>query len=674
MEPKFKVSNGTMDVIAPQYIKLVVDNKDEMQLSKVVVSYDIEGLPLSYLTDDEWDFSAYIRTKSNASQKRAIWRWSSFPDAFRLPVQRLMYIHLFEFRRTSSTGLSGLSCIFRSWSVLVQLCQKYGIPNLSALDQLGMQRKLLTALSERKAAFGTVKIYLFSLGLAHRYGFTSFYIANYSQLAKKLSNLAKGDMQTLVIPQPIAVKIYSYAISRLEQWHEQRNMLASFFREYLDMIERKALPNEFTTFFSRTGFINPVIASNNKAPGLRSISTLYNDILACCGAVIGAVSGMRNGEWYELDAGSYQEETFKGITHSLLVGKTSKLNNGIPLRHAWVTAPVARLSIEVLAAVSAPRRARLLVQANALRLSGQLAAATYLTQQATSLFLALGTEGKSTMVSGVSLNRGLQRLVASVPNKDGTQGAFLRKEHLDEFRLLNRQWSGPLPLDQLWPLTTHQFRRTFAVFLLRNGFGSFLQVKQQFAHLNLSMSMWYGRNAEIATTFDMEQDVDIQVELSEMNALLMIDIAEKIYLSDEPISGRAGLNIREQISLGNRLFDSRDEIEAAVRSGDLTIIDNGHSLCLNPSCEILSCVIDPVINSVLCSHNVIMEKHAKQRVALRERLIKRHKNAVEMNINQPNLMAKTLVGIRACEKVMADHGIDYEPYGALINITIQGGV
>jgi hypothetical protein len=412
-----------------------------------------------------------------------------------------MYIHLFEFRRTSSTGLSGLSCIFRSWSVLVQLCQKYGIPNLSALDQLGMQRKLLTALSERKSAFGTVKIYLFSLGLAHRYGFTSFYIANYSQLAKKLSNLAKGDMQTLVIPQPIAVKIYSYAISLLEQWHEQRNMLASFFREYFDMIERKALPNEFTTFFSRTGFINPVIASNNKAPGLRSISTLYNDILACCGAVIGAVSGMRNGEWYELDAGSYQEETFKGITHSLLVGKTSKLNNGIPLRHAWVTAPVARLSIEVLAAVSAPRRARLLVQANALRQSGQLAAATYLTQQATSLFLALGTEGKSTMVSGVSLNRGLQRLVASVPNKDGTQGAFLRKEHLDEFRLLNRQWSGPLPLDQLWPLTTHQFRRTFAVFLLRNGFGSFLQVKQQFAHLNLSMSMWYGRNARAGAHF-----------------------------------------------------------------------------------------------------------------------------------------------------------------------------
>jgi hypothetical protein len=80
MEPKFKVSNGNMDVIAPQYIKLVVDNKDEMQLSKVVVSYDIEGLPLSYLTDDEWDFSAYIRTKSNASQKRAIWRWSSFPS------------------------------------------------------------------------------------------------------------------------------------------------------------------------------------------------------------------------------------------------------------------------------------------------------------------------------------------------------------------------------------------------------------------------------------------------------------------------------------------------------------------------------------------------------------------------------------------------------------------
>lgn len=672
MEPLFKLGSSAPDVAAPQYVKLAMDNEDQVQLSHIVVSYDVDGQPLSYLTDDEWDFSAYSQTKSNASQKRSVWRWNTVPDAFRLTVKRLMYAHLFELRRTSTTGLPGLICTFRPWSVLTQLCQQCEIPSLSALDQPRMQRKILAALSERRLAFGTMKHYLFALALAHRYGFTRFHITNLSQLARKLCDPGKGDVQTLAIPQSLAAQIYSHAIRRLEEWHGQRNRLANFFDEFLELIEQQASLGEFDMFFCRTGFLKPVMASVTNTPGSRLMSALYNDILASCGAVIGAVSGMRNGEWYELDADSYQEETFKGITHSLLVGKTSKLNNGVPIHHAWVTSPVARLAIELLTAVSSPRRARLLTQANDLARSGRPAAAAKLSENAKSLLLALGTNGKGIMVTGTSLNRALKRLVASAPNKDGTQGAYLQEEHLVEFSVLNRQWRSDIPLGKLWPIATHQFRRTFAVFLLRNGFGSFLQVKQQFAHLNLSMSIWYGRNAEMATTFDMEQDAEIQAELAEMNALLMIDIAEKIYLSDESLSGYAGLNIRAQIAQGNRVFASRDEIEAAVRNGGLTIVDNGHSLCLNPSCGRLDCTIDPVINTTLCRHNVIMGLHAQQRVTLRARLISRHKNAVEQNLNQPNLLAKTLVGIRACEKVMADHSIEFEPYGALIDINVLG--
>lgn len=66
-----------------------------------------------------------------------------------------------------------------------------------------------------------------------------------------------------------------------------------------------------------------------------------------------------------------------------------------------------------------------------------------------------------------------------------------------------------------------------------------------------------------------------------------------------------------------------------------------------------------------------MTQHARLRADLRERLIRRHKQALNQNLNQPNLLAKTLVGIRACEKIMADHDIDFEPYTPANSINIQ---
>lgn len=102
-------------------------------------------------------------------------------------------------------------------------------------------------------------------------------------------------------------------------------------------------------------------------------------------------------------------------------------------------------------------------------------------------------------------------------------------------------------------------------------------------------------------------------------------------------------------------------MEAAIKSGSLTIIDNGHSLCLSPKCSRLDCTIDPAVNAVTCNHDVIMSSHANKRVELRERLIKRHKNAINTGLKQPNLLTKTLIGIRACEQVLREHNIPFEP-------------
>jgi hypothetical protein len=671
MQPRFKPGNNNPDISVPTWVEL--QQTDVFPISEIIVSYDVDNQPLSYFMDDIWDFRAYVRTRSAHSQGASVWNWAYIPEGFRNAVRHLMYLHLFEKRRTSSEGITGLSRRFSAWSGLSQLCIQCEIPEMSALTLPRMQQKLMAEIAARKLAKQRVEHLLASLTLAHRYGFIDFPYTNIALLADKLADNGKKSQQTLAIPQPVAVQIYSHAINRIEVWYRARQKLALLFGNYLTLQEQnqpKALKNTLLNnrpFLTRLGKESHYVFAPTD-----TLTVLYNDILAACGTVIGAVSGMRHGEWFELDAHSYQEQTFKGITHSLLVGKTSKLTKGNPVRHAWVTAPVAKIATTLLAAITAPRRTRLQIQADTLRETGRHNAATRLVEHGESLFLALGAKGRNVVVTKSSIKNALDRLVATAPAKDGSLGAYLRQEHLPEFNALNRHRNAvDIPLNKLWPIATHQFRRTFAVFLLRNNFGSFLQVKQQFAHMNISMSIWYGNNSEIARSFDMEKDPEIQAELAEMNMLLMTDIAEKIYLTDEPVTGRAGIQIREQIAQGNIVFHSREEITTAIRKGELTIVDNGHSLCLNPHCERLNCTIDPIINPVLCSHDVIMTQHAQLRVDLRERLIRRHRNALNQNLNQPNLLAKTLVGIRACEKIMAEHGIDFEPYTPKNGIKIQ---
>lgn len=671
MQARFKPGKINSGITTPEWVEL--HRNTSFPLNEIIVSYDVDNQPLSYFVDDIWDFRAYVHTRSGNSQASAVWNWTRVPEAFRNAVRHLMYIHLFEKRRTSSEGVAGVSRRFGAWAGLSQLCIQCGIPEMSALTLPHMQQKLMEEVSTRKLASGRVVHLLASLALAHRYGFITFPYKNIALLADKLADKGKTSQQTLAIPQPVAVQIYSHAIHRIEKWHRSRQELTSLFSHYLMLREQqkpKALKN---ILISRRPFLMALAKEVNYiyAP-TDTLTVLYNDILAACGTVIGAVSGMRYGEWFELDGGSYQEQTHKGITHCLLAGKTSKLNQGSPIRHAWVTAPVAKKAINLLAAITEPRRAQLKMQSTTLSEAGRYNAANKLIEHGQSLFLALGARGKKIVVSKSSMKNALDRLVATAPAKDGSQGAYLRKEHLAEFRALNSEWNTTsIPLDSLWPIATHQFRRTFAVFLLRNNFGSFLQLKQQFAHTNISMSVWYGHNADVARKFDMEQDPEIQAELAEMNMLLMTDIAERLYLTDEPVSGRAGTQIREQIAQGNIIFHSRQEITTAIRKGELTIVDNGHSLCLNPRCERLDCTIDPLINPVLCSHDVIMTQHALLRADLRDRLIRRHKQALNQHLNQPNLLAKTLVGIRACEKIMSDHGIDFETYTPANNINIQ---
>ncbi|MBY6188460.1 hypothetical protein KUV89_17730 [Marinobacter hydrocarbonoclasticus] len=670
MEPIFKgAADGTP---VPNYVKVAVDNTNPSQFEKVVVSCTRDGGTLSCYNDILWDLSSYRHTKKENPRDQI--NWGAMPISFVAEAKYAVYQELFEHSSVFAKGMNSAVSFASHLLRLTKVCQSLGMSQFAQLNRKESQGKLLAYYKAKGLAKGTLSTCFWAINKLSRHGVTRFRIDNIEAKAKKLAAPEKKEPdQTLAIPQALASQIVGNAITKIETWHQDRSGLGGFFTSYLELYldEDRAAARRLV---SKSNYISSSQFSgraSNGFPGANLVANKHHDILATCGVVIGAVTGMRFSEYFELDADSYQVKTFKGVTHQMLVGKTSKLNGGIPVRHAWITSPIAKTAVELLEAVTAGPRRRLQREAELLRAEGKAKAADDLVNLSTSLMLSLraNQRQKALTISPTSFDSAVERLVANAPAPDGSVGAVVTQAHLEEFKVVNRRSRIQLKVGDQWPAHSHQWRRTFAVFMVRNQFGTFQQVKQQFAHAKLSMSLWYGNNAEYALAFDLERNEEIMDELKDLTETLMIDTAEEIYLGNTKISGSAGDTIRSQRAQGVMVFESREEIEAAVRNGDITVIDNGHSLCLNPKCGRLDCTIDPVINPILCAHDVVLEEHAQARAATRDRLIKRHKAAIEQKItNQPNLMAKTLLGIRACEQVMTDHGMEFEPYGAVLDV------
>ena len=62
----FKPSVGADDVKVPELVVIDCSIDSSAEFTNVVVSYDRDGKPLSYLSDDVWDFSAYSSSKTES--------------------------------------------------------------------------------------------------------------------------------------------------------------------------------------------------------------------------------------------------------------------------------------------------------------------------------------------------------------------------------------------------------------------------------------------------------------------------------------------------------------------------------------------------------------------------------------------------------------------------------
>ena len=214
-------------------------------------------------------------------------------------------------------------------------------------------------------------------------------------------------------------------------------------------------------------------------------------------------------------------------------------------------------------------------------------------------------------------------------------------------------------------LSHHDFRRTFAVFVVRNKLGNVMTIKEQYKHTNIIMSNWYANNSHMARDMDMELDLELQELMDQANIFVTTNVLFDIYNS-ETLSGVRGkeiMNERIDGTYKGTYFISREDIEERVRNNNISIVEHPTGYCFNPSCDRI-CSSDR--SSKTCKHEVITYDKALERSKFRERLIKRFNALNDGSSYMGNILADILLKIQTIEEVLIDHGISFIPFDSSI--------
>lgn len=291
------------------------------------------------------------------------------------------------------------------------------------------------------------------------------------------------------------------------------------------------------------------------------------DLQLVCKLLIQTFSSMRNEEAITLGYECLEESTVDGRKNLRILGRTTKLNHSNAKRAWWIT------SVE---------------GARAIRLAQSLARVIY---RAAEVVYDMNTtdEGSLPLFPSASY-LGFSGVVPR-PAHDG-----LACSHLDTFnmkelfaRLLprieeadlaeleeidpHRPWRSEarFAAGQLWSLTSHQLRRSLALYASRSGFITLPSLRRQLQHITDEMARYYSAGSAYAKNLlDAQQDhfgLEWQKAQPESQALAYL---KNVILADERLFGGHGAWVEtHERATGIMTLADRDKTLKRFRKGEL---------------------------------------------------------------------------------------------------------
>lgn len=665
-------------------------DKDWHVLARIPATFNMNGQPVSYFEDKEWDLADYIDSRVVHKKRISYSQLSDFELTQELKI--LNYIGLYSVGSFRKSVTLKPSTFMTRHMTLLQI-YKY-------LESTG--GKSVKVLSN-PARFNAFSNYLRSLARSQQHIEHILYCLSWIEccgekspvvlkiptdrsipaLAKTIADPQRAPIQQFyAIPSRIMQLIYNRALQYVEDYYPYAKLLDKIQSELLDnyrsgqdTVDRKidsgtwawldrdshdysievnkAAPNRPTDIiksFIDASQLDSLIPTH---PG--RFQGLLSRIQTCCYLVCGAFTGMRRSEIFALTEGSFRRLQLGGKTYNTLHSYHTKLAAGPKQEAEWLTTPVTEKAIELAAKITANMRTQLLMSPN--RKENEIASSLWLRQPNKKRSPHIMSEGCTALH--------FKGIVEEA-------NAVITEDDYEEFKLINPNMSPKdcrkeVAVGKHWHLTSHQLRRTFAVFGKRYNLLSDVAIKQQFKHIHLPMSEWYGEGGVAARIKHIGVDNELQSLLEEIDKEVTTQTIYEWYAGETKLYGKMGKTIqRERIGVEKR-YKSWEALYEQVSKGRISLVGTLHSYCLAG----YECKMEKVTSPANCFNceNVVIDEEKANGWKLRHAWIVETIKDLEKigNISQSQISHFT-VQIRAAEKVMAYFEIPYEPFSFGIDV------
>lgn len=672
-------------------------NKKKLYLINVVISP--EDTVVCKFGDDVWDLSVYIRGKGiRPAGSKIDFTWIK-NKKLKLETKSIIYGLLYFGGNMSEYRLHKASSIVTIYSSMRANILSFLVANnydsFSYVSNDDVWQKFLTYIKNKKLSYGTVQGMFVSLSsivrIKNKLPFEfNLDVTNRKKTLNYLSGAEKGSVnQNLSIPQRLADMIYGKAIDLVAEYWPYRKVLGDIevdmqvnFEQGKAIADKKIKCGTIKHVFDEDNELNKTkyskaIMSNlpesystiienklrdeNIALAVPKTTDKFNKLMfdikkasfICCAAF----TGMRVHEIFELTKASYIERTINGTKYSFVKSKTTKLNSSIK-EEEWVASPIVKKAIMLVHSITKSQREQLLFSAHEFECKGDYVQSNKYKEDSECLWLNQRFRlNVPVVIDKKDWNPHLKSFVKDV-------GACFSHADVKEFGMLNpKSVRNRVLIGTVWPISTHQFRRTLATFTVRHHLGGTSALKQQYKHLYKEMTDWYTNGAINAAIHDINLDKDFQNLINEMDLDYMATEYNRFWNTDEYLSGGKGKEIMNVRASSNKptIYSSWDSIRKAVEKGHLTLNGTLHSYCSAGE----KCQMDEVVNPAFCSDcgsSIIDSDKVEKWGSRRSRCIRMLENEFEAGTLTPNIYSHYITQIRASENILKLHGLKFNKY------------
>jgi hypothetical protein len=525
-----------------------------------VISKDRRGNPLSRVGDFVWIWTPYTPDERTANLSFYFWKTQANQEVLenaltppRVALMREMQ-YLMVLRTYHSEQLLGFRSLVLDLFALRQFAL-FAEERGYSLREVLQQASLLDAYISNVPSSQCKNVqrwinFLRKLNPISELGFNLAVPKKWNELKRRSNQYSNNVAQTAPLPSRIYLRLISALSSEIDELETHRDRMLSALREGL-LLHRdyKATGVRIGSTFgpdliSKHG-LGEFLTLKGYSADLNGLSTALTNIQRLCKLQIHTFSGMRDDEAANLPF--HCMETVKsghGRRHSLLVGRTTKLNNARFKRTRWVTTEEQGF------------RAVRLAQSFATVIYESLGATpdkAEKTKDHFPLFVASGylpwNNTQSVSTTGRFVPSSTLKIISLSESLKDSLFADIQAQDLDELEAIDpfRDWGSEaeFAIGQRWSLKSHQLRRSLALYANASGLVKTSSLKRQLQHLTSEMTQYYGRGSVFAKNFlsdnpqEYKKHICRQWQDTEHEAQYLA-FARDVFNSDEPLCGPGG--------------------------------------------------------------------------------------------------------------------------------------